>query len=274
MVNSKKLEEAVFYLKDKLGISGDDDKIDIAIVLGSGLSYLDKECMNRIEIATSEIPHYPRSTVEGHRGFVVKGDLFGKTVLYLSGRVHYYEGYTFDEILFPMEILSELGVKQVILTNAAGGINRSFKPGALMLIKDHINNLSTNPLDLNMNSNFNDKNNIKYSMKLNQIINESAKKVNLDLKEGVYAAVTGPSFETPAEIRYLEKMGADAVGMSTVPEVIKGNELGMEVSAISCITNYAAGVTDNKLSHREVFETAEGVKFIFGDLITNTVKNL
>ena len=270
--NNNKIKIATKYLKDNLKISS-NDTIDIAIVLGSGLSYLDKECENRLEIKTSDIPNYPKSTVEGHRGVIVKGELFGKTVLYLSGRVHFYEGYTLEEVVFPIEIISNLGIKKVILTNAAGGINKDFKPGDLMLITDHINNISINPLDI---SNIEQKknNNSIYSDNLNKIIINSAKTTNLDLKKGVYAAVTGPSFETPAEIRYLDKIGADAVGMSTAPEVIRANKLSMEVSAISCITNYASGVTENKLSHQEVFETAEGVKFIFGKLITEIIKNI
>ena len=278
MVNgNNKLDEAVSYLRDKLNISV-EDKINIAIVLGSGLSYLDKECENRVEINTIDIPNYPKSTVLGHRGVIVKGKLHGKTVLYLSGRVHYYEGYSLDEVVFPIDILSELAVENVILTNAAGGINNGFKPGDLMLILDHINNISSNPLSSENLSTKNIKNNINsnknYSNSINKIITDAAIQLKIDLKKGIYAAVTGPTFETPSEIKYLRKIGADAVGMSTVPEIIRADELGLNISAISCITNYAAGVTENKLSHREVFETAEGVKFIFGNLITKVIKKI
>ena len=238
-----------------------------AFVLGSGLSYLGEMMENNISINFSEIPGFPQSTVMGHKGKLIFGKLLDKNILIMSGRVHYYEGYSIEEVIFPVNLLSACGVENLVLTNAAGGINPSFKPGDLMLITDIINNLYIKP-------EINKFTTPVLSNKLNKIILKAADNIHFKLKKGVYAAMTGPVFETPSEVKYLDFCGTDAVGMSTVPTITKSSELNIEVSGISCITNLAAGISKDKLTHEEVSETADKVKDNFINLLKEIINLL
>lgn len=247
------------------------DKIpDTAIVLGSGLGNFTDKIQDKIEMAYPEIPHFPVSTVVGHAGKLVYGKLNDKLILCLAGRFHFYEGYSMKDIAFYVRVLKLLGIKKLILTNAAGGINEAFLPGDLMLISDHIKFFDESPLrgknyEL-FGPRFNDMSSC-YTDSLKNIAKVAAKEQEIDLKEGVYAFMPGPSFETPAEIKMLRILGADAVGMSTVPEVISAAHCGMELLAVSCITNMAAGILKQPLSHEEVFETAGATQEKFTKLI-------
>ncbi|MFY4775901.1 purine-nucleoside phosphorylase [Metabacillus sp. RGM 3146] len=238
----------------------------IGLILGSGLGVLADDIQNAVKISYSDIPGFPESTVEGHAGQLVLGKLNGVMVAAMQGRFHFYEGYTMDKVTFPVRVMKELGIETLIVTNAAGGINESFEPGDLMLISDHINNTGTNPLiglnDDNLGVRFPDLSEA-YSKRLRLLAKNTAGRIGLSVKEGVYVANTGPSYETPAEIRMLRVMGGDAVGMSTVPEVIVAKHANLEVLGISCISNMAAGILDQPLSHDEVIETTEKVKNSF-----------
>lgn len=231
----------------------------LAIILGSGLGNLVDHLEKPIVIPYREIPHFPHSTVVGHAGNLVAGFLRGRPVLVMQGRFHFYEGFSMTEVTFPLYVLRQLGIEQLIITNAAGGINREFLPGDLMLITDHINLLGTNPLigpnDERFGPRFPDLSQA-YAPRLRQIAKTAARELGLAIWEGVYLATTGPSFETAAEIRAFSVLGADAVGMSTVPEVIAANYLGMEVLGISCITNLATGLAGAPHSHMDVVHTA------------------
>lgn len=246
------MNEALDYIRSKT-----DFKPAIGIILGSGLGELAQRIENPVTIDYRDIPHFPISTVEGHKGCFVMGEICGKNIVCMQGRFHYYEGYSMKQVVFPVYIMKQLGAKTLIVTNAAGGINKSFSPGDLMLLSDHINLLGTNPLigknDDELGPRFPSMTE-GYSSRLRKIAKTAAEQIKISLQEGVYAAMTGPSYETPAEIRFLRTIGADAVGMSTVPEVIAANHCGMEVLGISCITNMASGVTDKPLNHDEVIE--------------------
>jgi purine-nucleoside phosphorylase len=235
----------------------------IGVVLGSGLGAFAGELSSREEIPYSEIPNWPHSTAVGHAGKLVFGKLGDQDVVVQAGRVHYYEGYSPAQVTFAVRALARLGVRTLVLTNAAGGINALYQRGGLVLISDHINLQCTNPLigpnDNSLGPRFPDMSEA-YSKRLREVAHEVGKELVIPLNEGVYAALQGPSYETPAEIRYLRTIGADLVGMSTVPEVIVANHMGMEVLAISCVTNMAAGILPQKLSHEEVLETGEMVK--------------
>lgn len=252
------MQKTINFLKEKIKISP-----QIGLVLGSGLGVLAEEIEEAIDIPYEEIPNFPVSTVEGHAGKLIIGKLSGVPVITMQGRFHYYEGYDMEQITFPIRIMQLLGVKTLVVTNAAGGINTNFAPGTIMLINDHLNLMGTNPLigknKADFGSRFPDMT-YAYSKKLISLAKDVANSLGIKVEEGVYAGMTGPSYETPAEVRYLRIIGADAVGMSTVPEVIIANHGGMEVLGISCITNMAAGVLDKKLHHDEVIETAEKVK--------------
>ncbi len=238
----------------------------IGLILGSGLGVLAEEIEEAVRIPYEEIPGFPVSTVEGHAGRLVYGRLEGATVVAMQGRFHYYEGYSLREVTFPVRVMKALGVRQLIVTNAAGGVNEQFRPGDLMIISDHINLLGTNPLigpnDPELGPRFPDMTEA-YSRRLRQLAKETAARLGVRVHEGVYVANTGPSYETPAEIRMIRTLGGDAVGMSTVPEVIVARHGGMEVLGISCISNMAAGMSDAPLHHDEVVETAERVKTDF-----------
>ncbi len=247
--------------------SGPEASQTIGIVLGSGLGAFAGIVENAMVTPYAEIPGWPRSTAVGHAGKMIRGKIGHVPVIVLAGRAHLYEGYTTAEVTFGIRELARRGVKSVVLTNAAGGINPDYKPGDLVLISDHINLLGANPLtgpnDDSLGPRFPDMSEA-YSRECREIARTAALELSygmdFDMAEGVYAAVPGPSYETPAEIRYLRAIGADLVGMSTVPETIMANYLGMKVLAISCVTNMAAGISPHKLSHREVLETGENAR--------------
>jgi purine-nucleoside phosphorylase len=250
---------------------------DVAVVLGSGLGELAGRVAGPLTLAYTDIPNWPPSGVVGHAGKLVIGDLAGKRVAVLSGRAHFYEGHSLLRSTFSIRVMGLLGVKTLILTNAAGGINTSFESGALMAIDDHINLFGTNPLigpnDERFGPRFPDMTDA-YSKRLRGLADAAAAERGIDLAHGVYAALHGPSYETPAEIRFLRAIGADAVGMSTAPETIVARHMGIEVLAISCITNMAAGVLDTPLDHAEVMTTAARVKDEFIALVEGTIHRL
>jgi purine-nucleoside phosphorylase len=242
----------------------------IALVLGSGLGAFADSLTDATRVPYSEIPTFPRSTAIGHAGQMVLGSAGNVPVAVMQGRAHLYEGYSPQEVTFPMRVFGRMGITAVILTNAAGGINLSYSQGALVLLRDHINLQGTNPLiganDDRFGVRFPDMTRA-YSPEYREIVREEAAKLGIPLHEGVYAGLLGPSYETPAEIEYLRRIGADLVGMSTVAEVIAARHMQMKVLAISCVTNMAAGILDQPLSHAEVMETGERVKTIFESLL-------
>jgi len=249
----------------------------VGLVLGSGLGGFADSLTEATRIPYSSISHFPRSTAIGHAGQMVIGKAGAVTVAAMQGRVHLYEGYSAQEVAFPMRVFGRMGISAVILTNAAGGINRNYSQGALVVIRDHINLQETNPLagpnDERFGVRFPDMTQA-YARDLRAIAREEAAKLNLPLQEGVYAALLGPSYETPAEIEYLRRIGADLVGMSTVLEVIAARHMGIKVLAISCVTNMAAGILDQPLSHEEVMETGERVKSSFEALLRAVLPRL
>lgn len=242
----------------------------IGLVLGSGLGGFADSLTGATRIPYSEIPAFPRSTATGHAGQMVIGKSGNVPVAVMQGRVHLYEGYSAQQVAFPMRVFGRMGIRAVILTNAAGGINLKYQQGALVLISDHINLQSTNPLvgpnDDRFGARFPDMTHA-YAKQYRTIAREEAAKHGMTLHEGVYAALLGPSYETPAEIRYLRTIGGDLVGMSTALEVIAARHMGIKVLAISCVTNMAAGILDQPLSHQEVMETGERVKTTFEALL-------
>lgn len=251
--------------------------IDVAVVLGSGLGDFADELHNRVVIPYNEIPHFHQSSVAGHAGNLVLGSLGGLHLACMQGRFHFYEGHSMQEVTYPIRVFKKLGARFLLVTNAAGGINTSFKPGTLMLINDHLNLMGDNPL---VGKNWDEFGprfpdmSEAYSKKLRDLAKEASKSTTVELAEGVYAGLRGPTYETPAEIRMLRTLGADAVGMSTVPEVIVANHMSMDVLGISCITNMAAGTTDQKLDHAEVMETADRVRTQFIGLLSEIVNRL
>jgi len=249
----------------------------IALVLGSGLGAFADELASATRITYDKIPGFPRSTVEGHAGSLVIGKVGDVPVAVMRGRVHFYEGYSAKEVVFPMRVLWSLGIRAAILTNAAGAINLDYSQGALVVIRDHINLQGTNPLigpnDERFGPRFPDMTQAYWKPYREIALNE-AKRIGLPIHEGVYAALSGPSFETPAEIRYLKTIGADLVGMSTVPEVIVARQMGIRVLGISCATNMAAGILDQPLTHAEVMETGERVKGQFIALLRAVIPSI
>jgi purine-nucleoside phosphorylase len=249
----------------------------IGVVLGSGLGAFADTLDCRTETAYVDIPGWPVSTAAGHAGKMVTGCIDGTEVIVLAGRAHLYEGYTPQQVAFGMYELARRGVHSVVLTNAAGGINLSYRPGQLVLISDHINLMSVNPLsgpnDESLGPRFPDMTEA-YSCGYRMIAKRAAAELGLALEEGVYAAVPGPSYETPAEIRFLRAIGADLVGMSTAPETIAANYLGMKVLAISCVTNMAAGVEARRLVHEEVLETGERARDTLAALLRTLLPRL
>ena len=242
----------------------------VGLVLGSGLGDFADTLENPVRIPYSDIPNFPVPTVPGHAGALVFGKKCGQTVVVLQGRIHYYEGLPQQEITLPIRVLAALGVKTLVLTNACGGVNLSFRPGDLMLISDHINYSGANPLmGPNLDAfgpRFPDMSDL-YTASLRKAIKEKAAAAGIPLQEGVYAMYSGPDYETPAEIRMFRVLGADTVGMSTVPEALVAGHCGMNVVGVSCVTNMAAGVLPVKLSHAEVMETADRVHDTFQKLI-------
>lgn len=253
------------------------NKPEVGLILGSGLGIIADFFKNPIEIPYKKLPFFPVSTVKGHSNTLIFGEIFNLKTVVMKGRFHYYEGYNMNEITFPIRVMKELGVKTLIVTNACGGINRKFKVGDLMVITDHINLMGSNPLRgwnrEDIAPRFVDMT-YAYSIDLIKIIEKSARKKGVRLQRGVYAADIGPSYETPAQIRMLNKIGADAVGMSTVPEVIVANQVGMKVCGISLITNMAAGILKKKLDHREVLEVSKNARGKFVKLIKTFLSEL
>lgn len=248
-----------------------------AVVLGSGLGGFASRLDRAASIPYSEIPNWPVSNVVGHEGRLVIGEAAGRPIAALSGRAHFHEGHDLRTVTFGTRVLGVLGVKTLILTNAAGGINSGFAPGDLMVIDDHINLLGSSPLtgpnDERFGVRFPDLTNV-YSPRLRHLADEAAAALGLTLRHGVYAACHGPSYETPAEVRYLRTIGADAVGMSTVPEAIVARHMGIDVLGISCITNFAAGVLPQPLNHDEVLETAKRVRDTFIALLNGVIAGI
>ena len=271
-MNTEKIQNASGFLKQKYA-----NTPKIGLILGSGLGVLADEIENPVKIPYNEIPDFPISTVEGHAGQLVFGVLSGVEVVAMQGRFHFYEGYSMEKVTFPVRVMKELGVDMLIVTNAAGGVNESFSAGDLMIISDHINNMGTNPLigpnDSKLGVRFPDMSEA-YTKELRTAAREIASRLNINVKEGVYFGNPGPVYETPAEIRMVRTLGGDAVGMSTVPEVIVARHSGMKVLGISCISNMAAGILDQPLTHDEVIETTERVKADFLQYIKEIVKTI
>lgn len=245
----------------------------VGVVLGSGLGAFADSLTEAASIPFGEIPHFPASTVVGHNGALVVGRSRGVPIAALKGRVHFYEGYRLDEVVFPVRVLGRLGIKTLVLTNAAGAVNTSFGPGEIMVIADHINLLGNPLLGPNqeaLGARFPDMSEA-YDRGLRDVAEAACRAAGVRCHRGVYVAMTGPSYETPAEIRMARTIGADAVGMSTVPEVIAARHMGMRVAGLSCLTNMAAGVTDRKLDHREVLETGERVKAALLEVLARIV---
>jgi purine-nucleoside phosphorylase len=242
----------------------------VGIILGSGLGAFGDVLEGANKIPYSDLPNFPLSGVPGHAGRLVLGSLGGQPIVAMQGRVHYYEGYSPQEVAFPARVLCALGIKSLVVTNAAGGINLGFQVGDLMCITDHLNLAGYNPLigpnDSKLGPRFPDMSHA-YEPKLRELLGQAAAATGVRLREGVYACLSGPSYETPAEIRMLRTLGADAVGMSTVPEVIAAAHMGVKVAGISCITNLAAGIGQHKLSHDEVAEVATRVRGTFQRLL-------
>lgn len=248
-----------------------------ALILGSGLGVFARELTSAQVVAYADIPHFPHSTVTGHAGRFIVGRFADAPLCVLSGRVHTYEGYSAGEVAFPVRVLGSIGVKTLVVTNAAGAVNTAFRPGELMVITDHLNLTGRNPLvgpeENELGPRFADMTEA-YAPKLRTLCESAALRIGLNLRKGVYAGLLGPSFETPAEIRMLRTLGADAVGMSTVMEVIAANQIGMKVLGISCMTNMAAGILPRKLDHREVMETGTRVRGVFSELLRELVPAL
>jgi purine-nucleoside phosphorylase len=249
----------------------------VGVVLGSGLGEFADRVTGKAVIAYADIPHFRQVSVAGHAGRLVLGRIGSVPVAVLQGRYHYYEGHDISDVVFPVRVLGKLGIRSLLLTNAAGGINRELQPGDLMVIRDHINLMGVNPLrgtnDERLGPRFPDMSGV-YDREFQDGIVAAQKEIGLAPKKGVYLALSGPSYETPAEIRMLATLGADAVGMSTVPEAICARHMGLRVAGISCVTNLAAGISANALSHKEVTETAERVKNDFIRLLGLVIPRL
>ena len=266
------MQETLSFIKDK--IKGAEP--DTGIILGSGLGAFADSCIG-VRMPYSAIPGFCKSSVSGHKGQLIYTELFNRKLLIMQGRYHYYEGYSMQQAVYPVKIMRKLGVKTLIITNAAGAVNKNFLPADLMLITDHINLTGSNPLigknDDELGVRFPDMSEI-YSKKLIEKAETAAKTLGIKLQKGVYAASSGPSYETPAEVNMYRIIGADAAGMSTVPEAVTAKWCGMEILGISCITNYAAGVSINSLSHLEVIETAAAAAEKFQKLLIEIIKAL
>ncbi len=289
-MNYENAAEAAEFIRSKY-----DKEIKVAVVLGSGLGAFAEEIENAVAVPYEEIPHFSRSTVEGHAGRLVLGEVEGISVAVQQGRFHFYEGYDIEQVIFPVRAFSVLGIKNLLLTNAAGSVNTDFAQGSLMLIRDHINMMGVNPLrgknDGRFGARFPDMTEV-YALDYQEIVLSEAKAMTQEkaarieaetgkkqkpedfLRRGVYCALTGPSYETPSEIRMLRFQGADAVGMSTVPEAIAARHAGMKVIGISCITNMAAGISDDIIHHEEVMETGAKVAATFKELLRRIITKI
>ena len=268
-----RLDESTKYIRSQIG----DMDIQVGLILGSGLGDLAKEIEDPVFIRYENIPNFPVSTVAGHEGRLVIGKLEGKTVICMQGRFHYYEGYEMNQVAFPIQVMKKLGVDKVIITNAAGCVNINWEAGDLMLITDHIKFAPESPLRGHNEDELGERffpMSTVYDAELADIARVQAKSLGIDLKEGVYMFFSGPNYETPAEIRAARVLGADAVGMSTVPEVIAASHCGLKVLGISCMTNMAAGILDQPLTHAEVLETSLRVRDKFTSLVKAVLKNM
>ena len=285
LMSYEKAAEAAEFIRSKYA-----GEIKTAIVLGSGLGAFADELANAVKIPYEEIPGFARSTVEGHAGQLVLGEIDGVAVAVQQGRFHYYEGYEMEQVMLPVRAFGVMGIKNLILTNAAGSLNSDMMPGSLMLITDHLNCLGVNPLrgpnDARFGPRFPDMSEV-YDREFQQIANDEANAIAHErfekgqdetlvdfMNRGIYCALSGPTYETPAEIRMYRQLGADAVGMSTVPEAIAARHQGMRVLGISCITNLAAGMSDEPINHEEVMETGARVAEVFKELLRRIIKRI
>ncbi|MDM5338828.1 purine-nucleoside phosphorylase [Fictibacillus enclensis] len=268
-----KMNEAATLIQSKI----EGMQPEIGLILGSGLGELADEIENAVQIDYSEIPHFPVSTVEGHAGKLVIGTLNGKTVLAMQGRFHYYEGYSMQDVTFPVRVMKGLGVKLLVVTNACGGMNPEFSAGDLMIINDHLNMTGANPLigpnDAELGPRFPDMS-TAYTPELVQFTKETAASLGINVQEGVYAGITGPTYMTKAELRMLRTVGGDAIGMSTVPEVIVASHMSLKVIGISCITDMAIADELEPLTHEQVVAVANRTKPKFINLVKEIVKNV
>lgn len=258
-------------------LSKSNYKPEIGLILGSGLGSLADSIENPEYYNYSDIPNFPTSTVEGHAGRLVIGTLGGKQVVAMQGRFHYYEGYSMEKVTFPVRVMKLLGVSKLIVTNACGAVNKDFNAGDLMVITDHINFSGSNPLFGHNLDEFGPRfpdMSEAYNLELRNKVLNVGKELGLDLKQGVYVMFSGPTYETPAEVRFAGIMGGDAVGMSTVPEVIVANHCGIKTVGISCLTNMAAGILDQPLNHEEVMETSAKVKETFTKLMNKIIEEI
>lgn len=266
------MEDTIKYIRKTIK----DFEPELGLILGSGLGDF-ADNIEGIRINYKDIPGFETSTVAGHKGQLVFGEVLGKKAVIMQGRYHYYEGYHINRIVYPIKVMKKLGIKNLIITNAAGSVNKQYSAGDLMIITDHINLMGTNPLigenDSSLGERFPDMTEI-YNHNLIKLAEEQSKGIGINLRKGIYAAMSGPSYETPAEINMLRIMGADAVGMSTVPEALVANYCGIKVLGISCITNSAAGVQPTRLSHEEVVETAAKAKDSFMKLLISIIEAL
>lgn len=268
----QRIKEATDYIKGKTDLTP-----DVGLILGSGLGTLADEIEDRVVVPYEEIPNFPVSTVSGHAGQLVIGQLEGKTVVAMQGRFHYYEGYTLQQVTFPVYVMHSLGIKALVVTNACGGLNKEFSAGDLMLITDHINTYFTNPL---IGPNYNELGprfpdmSEAYNRRYIAIANRVADELNIKIQRGVYAPITGPSYSTPAELKMLITLGGDTVGMSTVPEVIVANYLGVNVLGISCITDMAIPDNLEPLTHEQVVKIANQTRPKFIDLVKGWLKEV
>ncbi|MFS0785335.1 purine-nucleoside phosphorylase [Shouchella sp. 1P09AA] len=266
------INEATLYIKEKTSHAP-----EVGIILGSGLGNLADDIEAAVEIPYEEIPHFSKSAAIGHANKLVIGQLNGKTVAAMKGRYHYYEGYTLNQVTFPVRVMKALGIKTVIITNACGAVNTSFNPGELMLINDHLNLVGANPLIgenyPELGPRFPDLSEV-YSARLRGIAKEVAEEQGTKVNEGVYSWWSGPAYETPAEIRMIRTLGGDAVGMSTVPEATVATHAGMDVLGISCLTNMACGILDEPLSHDDVIVVAGKANQAFTSLVKGILANM
>ncbi len=267
----KQLAESTGYIRNSTELEP-----RIAVILGSGLGDFADSLSEKIKIPAAKIPHYPQSTVAGHKGFLVFGKLHGMPVLAVQGRTHYYEGHAIQNVAYVVRIMAELGIRTLLVTNAAGGVNLRFVPGDLMVIADHINFMFRNPLTgpvAQGETRWTDMNNA-YDEEYIRLIEEIGLDLKIPLKKGILFSSTGPTYETASEVRMAQKFGADAVSMSTIPEVLVARSRGIRVAGISCITNLATGISKSPLSHKEVTEIANLVKTTFQRLVTETLLKL
>lgn len=271
-MSMNKIFEAADYIRSK-----SNTKPRIGIVLGSGLGIYVDQIQNKQIIPYQDIPHFKRTSVEGHEGRLILGEVHGVPVAALQGRIHSYEGHPMEEIVLPVRVLAALGIEILFLSNASGGVNLDFHPGDLVTITDHINlsgrNALVGPNLAELGPRFPDMSEA-YNPELNSVMKEVAKRHGVNMKDGVYCSVLGPTYETPAEIRMIRILGGDMVGMSTVPEVIAANHMGVRVAGVACITNYAAGIKQEKLSHADVKDVAEKAMVGFATILTETIGEL